>query len=206
MKKHVNSIFSKSLRRRAVFIDRDGVLCEYKEKIIDLRDFVLRENIGPAIKLLNEHHFLVFVVTNQPQIAKGGLTLELLSKQHEYLENFLRKHNAFIDKIYFCPHREFGEIKEYVMNCDCRKPKPGMIQKAAQEYLIDLPNSFMVGDSWSDTECGKSMGLRCLGILGGSGYPYSPGTMEDCKQPPDAIFPSLKEAALSIINEEGKRY
>jgi D-glycero-D-manno-heptose 1,7-bisphosphate phosphatase len=185
--------------RPAIFLDRDGVLCEYKEEIITLEDFNLREDIGPAIAKLNQAGFWVFVVTNQPQIAKGKLTVSQLDAQHQKLAKHLENFGAHIDKIFYCPHRVNGQLKELAFDCDCRKPKPGLIFKAQQEFAITTPKSFMIGDTWRDAECAKNAGVKFFGLSGGGGYPYADDTEEAAKAKPIKIFANLALAVDFIL-------
>ena len=128
--------------------------------------FTLLPGVPDAIRLINESLYLAVVVTNQPMIAKGFLTFDQLKLIDKKMETLLGEKRAYLDKIYFCPHhpeRGFsGEITELKIQCNCRKPKPGMLLQAAQEMNIDLANSWMIGDSATDVEAGIAAGCKTI--------------------------------------------
>ena len=141
---------------KAVFLDRDGVINEErKDYVKDVSEFKLIEGSLDAIKLLKEKKFLVIIITNQSAINRGLLPVENLNKIHELLKIKLNKLNTFVDGIYFCPHTPEE-------NCDCRKPRSGLLLKAAQEHNIDLKNSLMIGDSQTDILAAKNAGCNCI--------------------------------------------
>ena len=117
--------------------------------------------------------FLVIVVTNQPVIARGEITPEQLEEIHRKMETLLGAEGAYVDAIYYCPHHPdsgfAGEIPELKKVCDCRKPKPGMLLRAADDYHIDLAASWMVGDQKMDIQAGKNAGCRAVGVWGAQG-------------------------------------
>ena len=192
------------LSRPAVFLDRDGTICEYVPELHKLEDFKLRPGAGEAIRLLNQAGYLVFVVTNQPMIAKGLISFAGLSEVHKKMETLLGEEKAWLDHVYFCPHhpdRGFvGERLELKIDCDCRKPRTGMLEQAAGSFKIDLNRSFMVGDTWRDIECGQRFGLKTVGLNRGAGYPYAD------KKPyePLVVFDELLPAIQWIL-EEGQK-
>lgn len=118
--------------------------------------------------MLNDHGYLVIVVTNQPVIARGEVSIEELEEIHNKMETLLGEKGAYVDAVYYCPHHPDkgfeGERPEYKIECDCRKPKPGMLLKAAEEYHIDLAQSWMVGDSKNDVEAGKAAGCQVASV------------------------------------------
>ena len=120
--------------------------------------------MSEAIKLINQSGYLAIVVTNQPVIARGEVTWDELHEIHRKMETLLGKDGAYIDGLYICPHHPDkgfeGERPEYKIDCDCRKPKPGLLLQAAQDYNIDLTQSYMIGDSERDVEAGINAG--CL--------------------------------------------
>lgn len=158
--------------RPAAFLDRDGVVCEYVDSLHRLEDFKLRTDVGKAIRHLNEAGYWVFIITNQPMIANGLLTHESLKTIHERMEDDLRKKGAHLDAIQYCPHSPHGKVAPWNVECLCRKPKPGMIEKILADFPVDLERSFLAGDTWRDIECAKSMGLFSYGVCGGAGFPY----------------------------------
>lgn len=168
-------VHSKNLRnkQKAVFIDRDGTINKYVGFLRNIDSFELLPEVAEAIKIINNSEYLTIVVTNQPVIARGELTVEELQEIHNKMETLLGNKGAYIDAIYYCPHHPDkgfkGEIKELKVECDCRKPKPGMLLKAAQDFNIDLMSSWMIGDSERDIKAGKAAGCRTV-LLGASDF------------------------------------
>ncbi|MBQ2510517.1 MAG: HAD family hydrolase, partial [Erysipelotrichaceae bacterium] len=134
----------------------------------DIRDFELNPGVSEAIRKINDSDYLAIVVTNQPVIARGEVTFEELRQIHNKMETLLGKDGAYIDALYFCPHHPDsgfeGEVKELKIDCDCRKPKPGMLLKAAEDFNIDLSLSYMIGDSDNDMAAGSAAGCKCIKI------------------------------------------
>lgn len=151
-------------KQRAVFIDRDGTLNRYVGFLRSPCDLELLPKSGEAVKKINESAYLAVLVTNQPVIARGEVTFEELELIHNKLETLLGEAGGYLDRLYFCPHHPergyAGERTEYKTDCDCRKPKPGMLLRAAKELNIDLSESWMIGDSESDIEAGKRAGCK----------------------------------------------
>ncbi len=154
-------------KQKAVFLDRDGTINKYVGFLTDINDFELIEYVPKAIKIMNELGYLVIVVTNQPVIARGELSEKGLEEIHNKMETLLGEQGAYVDAIYYCPHHPDsgyeGEVKELKVECECRKPKPGMLIQAAVKFNIDLNQSYMVGDSENDVLAGKAAG--CLTVL-----------------------------------------
>jgi D-glycero-D-manno-heptose 1,7-bisphosphate phosphatase len=145
---------------KVVFLDRDGVINQKAKEhdyIKKPEDFLLLSGVANAIQLLNHHHYKVIVVTNQRGIARKMMTDDDLINIHEKMKHDLKKENAYIDKIYYCPHN----IDE---NCNCRKPKIGMFLQVAADFAVDKINSYMVGDSISDMEAGIAFGIKPIFI------------------------------------------
>ena len=142
---------------RAVFLDRDGVINkERKNYVKNLEEFEIFNGVSKAIKILKEKNFLVIIITNQSAINRNLLTKDKLDEIHNHLQEILKKDNTSFDAIYYCPHKPEE-------NCDCRKPKPGLLLRAAKDHKIDLKNSFFIGDSITDIEAANAAG--CNGIL-----------------------------------------
>lgn len=160
------SLLSKTNQRPAIFLDRDGVLCQDMDTKPTVDNFQLLPQVPSAIKLINQSSYLSIIVTNQPMIAKGFVTFQEVYQTNKTLETQLGKENCFIDGIYICPHHPDkgfeGEIKELKINCDCRKPKPGMILKAQKDFNIDLHQSWMIGDREADLQAGKNAGCKTI--------------------------------------------
>jgi D,D-heptose 1,7-bisphosphate phosphatase len=153
-----------SVRQKCVFLDRDGTINKFNDFITKPEDFELLDGAAEAIKKINSLGYLAIVITNQPVIARGEADFETLDLIHMKMETDLGKHGAYIDDLFFCPHHPdkgfTGERPEYKINCDCRKPKPGMILKAAEKYNIDLSQSYMAGDDKRDTGAAQAAGCR----------------------------------------------
>lgn len=150
--------------QRAVFLDRDGTINKHKDFLTHAEDFELLPNAAEAIKRINKSGYLAIVVSNQPVIARGESTFENLQLIHERMETLLGKEHAFVDAIYYCPHHPDkgfeGERSAYKCVCDCRKPAPGLLLKAAADWNIDLSQSYMIGDSSRDVEAGNNAGVK----------------------------------------------
>lgn len=156
-------------KQRAIFLDRDGTVIKYKGFITKPEQIELIEGAAKAIRGINESGRLAILVTNQPVIARGECTVEELLEIHNRIERLLGEKGAFIDDVYYCPHHPDkgfpGERLEYKIDCECRKPKPGLIYQAAERYNIDIAESIMIGDSVSDIEAGKRAGCM-TGYIG----------------------------------------
>ena len=156
-----------SVKQKCIFLDRDGTINIFNDFITKPEDFELIEGAAEAIKKINSLGYLAIVITNQPVIARGEVDFETLDLIHMKMETELGKQGAYIDDLFYCPHHPDkgfeGERPEYKINCDCRKPKPGLILKAAEKYNIDLLQSYMVGDDMRDVNAGKNAG--CIPIF-----------------------------------------
>lgn len=157
--------------QKAIFLDRDGTINRYVGFLRDISEFELVDGVAEAIRLINESGYLAIVVTNQPVIARGEVTVPVLQDIHNKMETELGKQGAYIDALYYCPHHPDsgfpGEVKELKIACSCRKPNPGMLIQAAQEYNIDLFASWMIGDGENDVCCGINAGCHTA-LIGGS--------------------------------------
>lgn len=150
--------------QKAVFLDRDGTINRYVGFLRKEEEFELLSGAAEAIGRINASGYLAVVVTNQPVIARGEVTVPELQNIHNKMETLLGYEGVFVDAIYYCPHHPHkgyeGEIPELKIDCDCRKPKPGMLLKAAQDYHIDLANSWMIGDGENDVKAGIAAGCK----------------------------------------------
>ena len=153
-------------KQQAVFLDRDGTINKYNGFVTNPDQLELIPGVASAIKRLNEEGYLVIVVTNQPVIARGEITFEGLNEIHNKMETLLGNEGAYVDAIYYCPHHPHkgyeGEVPELKIVCNCRKPKPGMLLKAANDYNIDLSESYMIGDSENDILAGLNAGCKTI--------------------------------------------
>ena len=153
-------------KQRAVFLDRDGTVNKYVGFLRNIDDFELLPGTAEAIRKINQSGYLAILVTNQPVIARGEVTVGQLREIHNKLETLLGREGAYIDAIYYCPHHPDkgfpGEISELKIDCGCRKPKPGLFLRAAEDYNISLKESWMIGDRESDRLAGEAAGCRCV--------------------------------------------
>ena len=153
-------------KQKAIFLDRDGTINKYVGFLRNIDDFELIDGVAEAIKKINSSGYLAIVVTNQPVIARGEVTFNQLDEIHNKMETLLGNEGAYLDAIYFCPHHPHkgyeGEISELKFDCDCRKPKPGMLLKAAEDFNIDLSQSWMIGDDDNDALAGEAAGCRSI--------------------------------------------
>ena len=160
-------------KQKAVFLDRDGTINKYVGFLRDIDEFELLDGVAGAIKKINASGYLAIVVTNQPVIARGEVSFEELERIHNKMETLLGKEGAYLDGIYFCPHHPHkgyeGERPELKFDCDCRKPKPGMLMNAAQDFNIDLAKSWMIGDGENDIRAGQNAGCRTA-LIGNETY------------------------------------
>lgn len=185
--------------RTSVFLDRDGTLIREVNHLKSPDQLELLPGVSDAVRRLNHNGTLAVVVTNQPVVARGDITLEVLSQIHARLESQLGMDGAFIDGIYICPHHPdkgfSGEVTELKGPCLCRKPEPGLIDQACRDLNIDRRNSWMIGDTTTDIEAGRRAGIRT--ILLRMGYA---GTDAKHAVRPDYICPDLLDAVEWALN------
>ena len=151
-------------KQKAIFLDRDGTINKYVGFLTKPEQFELLSGVAETIKMINKSGYLAIVVTNQPVIARGDCTWEELQQIHDKMETELGKDGAFLDAIYICPHHKDkgfeGERLEYKFDCECRKPKPGLLLQAAKDFNIDISQSIMVGDGDNDVLAGENAGCK----------------------------------------------
>ncbi len=190
---------------KAVFLDRDGTVNEEVGYLANLSKLRLIPGAGAAIRRLNEAGFQVVLVTNQSGVARGYFPESLVHEAHERLFEMLKSEGARIDAVYYCPHHPKAGNSHYTVDCDCRKPKTGLIDRALKERAIDIRHSYMVGDKWSDVELAQRAGAHA--ILVASGFaPDDPGNKRPELLPdPDFTASSLMEAVEWIIGHEAGR-
>lgn len=190
---------NKSKKRKAIFLDRDGIINKEVDNLHKIQDFELIDGVSQAVEKINSSEFLTIVVTNQPVIAKGFCSEEHLNEIHKKMETLLGKEGAFIDGLYYCPHHPHKgfveEIPEMKIECECRKPKPGLIYKAVQDYNIDLAGSYYLGDRYADIKAGQSAGMQTILInTGHAGNDKNKYNIE-----PDKICDTLNDAVDYIL-------
>lgn len=169
-------------KQKAVFLDRDGVINKYVGFLTNIDQFELNDGVTEAIKKINSKGYLAIVVTNQPVIARGEVTLYELEEIHNKMETLLGLDGAYLDAVYYCPHHPHkgyeGEVPELKIECECRKPKPGMLLQAARDFNIDLSKSWMVGDGENDILAGMNAGCK-TGYIKREGKPIEADIVGD---------------------------
>jgi histidinol-phosphate phosphatase family protein len=181
------------MSNKAVFLDRDGTINEEVNYLSKIEQLKILPKSAKAIKLLNENKFKVIIITNQSGVAREYFSKETLEDINEHLKNELANEGAQIDAIHYCPHHpEEG--------CDCRKPRPGMIERAKRKFDLDLSSSFIVGDTINDLETGYNVGCKTVLVLTGYGK-RELKEQESWKLQPDYIAQDLLDAVMWIIGE-----
>lgn len=196
------------MQNKAIFLDRDGVVNEivyHKEMGIIDSPFTADQikvfpDVGKAINKLKKIGYKIILVSNQPGIAKDHFDLEMFYKMQKKIQSELKKQDTELDAEYYCLHHPYAKNKKYKIECDCRKPKPGMLIKAAKDHNIDLAKSWMIGDGIWDISAGQSAG--CKTILIGRLKCDLCKYMEDENVKPDYIKPNLYKASLIIEQVE----
>lgn len=149
-------------KQKAIFLDRDGTINKHVGFLRSPSEFELIEGSAEAIKLINQSEYLAIVITNQPVVARGEVTISQLTDIHNKMEMLLGAKGTYIDGIYYCPHHPHrgyeGEVEALKIDCNCRKPKPGLLLRAAKDFNIDLASSWMIGDGENDILAGKNAG------------------------------------------------
>lgn len=184
-----------SEKQKAIFLDRDGTINQYVGFLRDIDELKLMDGVSDAISTINKSGYLGIVITNQPVIARGEVSVEELEEIHKKMETLLGEKGAYIDDLFYCPHHPDkgfeGERPELKIKCQCRKPNPGMLIEAANKYNIDLQQSWMIGDGKNDIEAGKAAGCRTV-LIGSCAENYGQ----------DITVGSLREAVEMIMKEE----
>lgn len=151
-------------KNKAAFFDRDGTLIKDVHYLSNLNQVELIPGIINFCLDLKKKGYLLFVITNQSGVARGFFDEQFVGKTHLHLDSVFKKYGINFQKFYYCPHHEDAKILKYKKKCDCRKPEPGMILKAAQEFNLDLLQSIMFGDKKIDIQAGKSAGCQSFFI------------------------------------------
>ncbi len=147
-------------KRPAAFLDRDGVLNVDRGYAHKPEDIEMIPGATAAVRLLNEADYYVFVVTNQSGVARGLYSEAEIDQVHRHIQDILRTEGAHIDAYYYCPHHPDGSVKEFAIQCRCRKPEPGMLEQAASGWPIDLGRSFLIGDRDQDLAAAAAFNIR----------------------------------------------
>jgi len=192
------------MKKPAVFIDRDGTINEQRGYINHLSRFELLPGVIDAVKLLNKNNFFAIIVTNQSGVAFGYYPVSLVHQVHQLMTKSLERQGATIDGIFYCPHHPKGTVPEFTADCDCRKPKTGLVNQALKTFDIDMSNSYVVGDRYVDIEL--AIRLNLTGVLVKTGYGL--GEMEyvipEMPLKPNHVAEDLLDAVKWILNQEGE--
>ena len=156
------------MKLKAAFFDRDGVLNVDKSYLYKIEDLEWIDGAKEALAYLTQQGYTVFVVTNQSGIARGYYTVDDMNKLHEFMAQQVAAAGGKIEKFYYCPHLPEGKIAEYAVECDCRKPNPGLILRAFEEYDIDKDAAFLIGDKPRDVESAEAAGIKGYLFSGGN--------------------------------------
>ena len=190
------------MKRRAVFIDRDGTISEEVGYINHPSRFSLFPYAPAAIKHLNENGWLAIVITNQAGVARGYFSEDMIQTVHERMTKQLESGGAKLDAVYYCAHHPSVGDPPYRFECDCRKPKPGLISRAAQDFDIGLEESWVVGDRYSDVELARNAGVKSAFVMSGYGRGEWEHQRANWTMQPDLVAESLLEAVAAIVNQK----
>ncbi len=185
--------------RRAVFLDRDGTLIEESGYLDRLERLVFFPFSVDAVRVLNRAGFAVVIVTNQAGIARGIVEESFVGEAHRHIARRLEAGGARIDGFYYCPHYPTGTVAKYLIACDCRKPRPGLLLRAATDLDLDLSRSFVVGDRWHDLAAGHAAGARGVLVRTGLGARDEAAPQDGLE--PHAIADNLMDAAAWILQQ-----
>jgi D-glycero-D-manno-heptose 1,7-bisphosphate phosphatase len=173
-----------------VFLDRDGTLIRDVHYLTSIDQIDVLPGVVDGLRLLRES-FLLFVVTNQSGVARGLIDERYLGEVHDLMFARFASANVPLDGLYYCPHLPEGAVAEYSLVCDCRKPKPGMVARAAQDWALDLPASYLIGDRPLDARAGASAGVRPVLVGDAAGAEGTP------------VMPTFLDAAKWVLAQSG---
>lgn len=188
------------MKRPAVFIDRDGTISEEVGYVNHPSRFRVFPYSSEAIRILNDAGWLAILITNQAGVARGYFSEDVIHKVHDQLTHDLQNGSAKLDAIYYCAHHPSVGEPPYRLDCDCRKPRTGLIQQAAKDFEIDMAASWMAGDRYSDVELARNAGLRSAFVLSGYGRGEWEYQSQAWAHQPDLVCENLLEAVKSIVN------
>jgi len=193
------------MKRPALFMDRDGTISEEVGYVNHPSRFRLFPYTADAIKLLNDNGWLAIVVTNQAGVARGYFAEDVIVQIHDQVRKDLENASAKLDAIYYCAHHPSVGEPPYRLDCDCRKPKTGLIDRAAADFDIDLERSWMVGDRYGDIELARNARLHSAFVLSGYGRGEWEFQRSSWKLEPEVVAEDLLEAVKTIIERDAAR-
>jgi D-glycero-D-manno-heptose 1,7-bisphosphate phosphatase len=194
------------VKKPAVFMDRDGTINEQMGYINHLSRFIILPGVPEAIRLLNENGFLSIVVSNQSGVARGYFTEDLVERVHESLRSSLRENGSEMDDFFFCPHYPRGSLPEYCFECDCRKPKTGLIDQARRKFDIHMERSYVIGDRHADIEFAHNARLKGILVKTGYGLGEIEHVLPRRSLKPEYIAEDLLDAVKWILKKESTCY
>ena len=181
--------------RPAVFLDRDGVINREGGYVHDVDEFDFIDGVFDACRVMSRAGYRLIVITNQAGIARGYYTEADFLQLTGWMLDTFRQQGIEIDGVYYCPHHPVHGVGDYHRDCDCRKPAPGMIMRAAKEHALDLQRSILVGDKGTDVEAGRAAGVGCC-VLVQTGHPVSNKDLDKA----DAFFEGLPDVSHALVN------
>jgi D-glycero-D-manno-heptose 1,7-bisphosphate phosphatase len=188
--------------RRAVFIDRDGTISEEVGYVNHPSRYRVFPYSAEAVRMLNAAGWLAILITNQAGVARGYFAESVIADVHALLADELQSGGARLDAIYYCPHHPTVGEPPYRLDCDCRKPLPGLVRRAAAEFDIDLAASWMVGDRYGDVEFARNAGVRPAFVLSGYGRGEWEYQRAAWRHEPELVADNLLEAVREILRRE----
>ena len=187
------------MAQAGIFLDRDGTLIEEAHFLRVPEQVRLIPGAAPAVRALNQADFLVVVVTNQSGVARGLFDESAVHAVHRHLAELLTAEGASVQGFYYCPHHPAEGVGAYQVDCGCRKPKPGMLLRAAADFDLDLSRSWMIGDKVDDLEAGAAAGCRTMLVRTGHGQEVA-GQLDATRLRLIGIYPALPEAVEVILS------
>lgn len=181
--------------RPAVFLDRDGVINREYGYVHKVDEFHFIDGVFAACREISRAGYRLIVITNQAGIARGYYTEDDFHQLTKWMLSEFSRHDVEIDDVYYCPHHPVYGVGDYHRDCNCRKPAPGMIVRAAKEHMLDLQHSILVGDKVTDVEAGQSAGLSCC-VLVRTGHSISSKDMGKA----DTVFDDLPGMSRALVN------
>jgi D-glycero-D-manno-heptose 1,7-bisphosphate phosphatase len=189
--------------KQAVFIDRDGTLSDEIGYVNHVSRYRMLPRSAEAIKKLNESGIPAVLVTNQAGVARGYFPEERIFEVHKRMEELLAEGGALLDGVYYCPHHPSAGEPPYRAECDCRKPKPGLLLRAASELDLDISRSYMVGDKFSDVQLAHTAGCKGILVLTGYGRGEWEYNRDEAGVTPEFVAEDLLDAVEWILKDVG---
>jgi len=166
------------MKNKVIFLDRDGTVNVDTDYLYKIEDFQFEKNVPETLKYFFDKGYKLIVITNQSGIARGYYSEADVKKLHDYIQQEAKKYGFYFTDFYYCPHHKDGTVKKYAIDCECRKPKTLLLEKAVKGHYLTLSGSYLIGDKPADMKLGHKMGLAT--ILVGTGYGKE--TIKTCKE------------------------